>query len=241
MRKCRYCDFFSVPFNDEALAGKVLTATIGQVGYFFDVLQNPAVRTLYIGGGTPSIMPLGLLESFLSDLERRVTYRGQAEEATVEVNPETVTRDLLAVLSDLGITRISMGVQSFHDELLKTLGRKVAAAGVEKALDMIAATWKGELSVDLITGIPGQTAAQALSDIERMIKRGPGHVSLYTLSIEHGTELESDILSGKVRLLDEDVQAELWLQGVQRLKDAGYLQYEINQAGNACTTWHTGK
>jgi len=144
--KCRYCDFFSLPITSESKSLQVLEETLKQFDYFFNLLNRPNVKSLYIGGGTPSILPLPQLDKLLKHLEGIALAAG---EYTLEANPESLYRDLLSLCQDRGINRISLGIQSFDPLLLNRIGRITTPKEIYQALQHLE-TWPGSLSLDLI-------------------------------------------------------------------------------------------
>lgn len=224
--KCRYCDFFSVTRWNDSTLEKILDETLAEARFVLSRLGYPAVKTVFIGGGTPSAVPTRMMERFVADLGR--LFPNPPDEWTVEANPESLSRDLLEALQTNGVNRLSMGVQSFSDRLLETLGRRANAAHVRVALARIASVWTGRYSIDLITGTPGETFDDGVRDIETALSYDPGHVSLYTLTIEPGTPLARDIASGSLAELPVELQDAIWFEAVRRLEAAGYRQYEIS-------------
>lgn len=187
--------------------------------------QDRMVETIFWGGGTP-----GLLTA--KDLERlgRAMLEGLAQaprEWTVEMAPSTVKADKLAVLRDLGVTRISMGVQSFQPDLLASLGRLHQPQQIYKAWDLIQAADFPATNLDLIFAIPNQSRQQWLADIREAARLGPSHLSSYCLTFEEDTALYLKLSQGKVRI-DEAREVELYLAGWDLLAELGFAQYEIS-------------
>lgn len=224
--KCRYCDFFSVPVDPgagpEGLASRVVEQTIAQLDRFLG--RAPAVRfeTVYVGGGTPSVLPRELLARLL----RRLGDLDPVE-WTVEANPESLDRSFLETCAQAGVTRLSVGLQSMDDRLLACLGRPGTAADNLRALGLMAGNWHGETSLDLIAGAPGQTRGGIIADITAVARAGCGHASLYSLTVEPGTPLAALVRSGSVALNPRDHDDGLWLEGRAALAGAGLHQYEV--------------
>ena len=225
--KCRYCDFFSVPVGSgagvEGLASRVVEQTIAQLDRFLG--RAPAVRfeTVYVGGGTPSVLPRELLFR----LFRRLRDLDPAE-WTVEANPESLDRSLLETCARAGVTRLSVGIQSMDDRHLACLGRPGTTVDNLAALELIAGSWRGETSLDLIAGAPGQTREGIIADIAAVVRAGCGHASLYSLTVEPGTPLAGLVDSGSVALNPRDHDDELWLEGRAALEAGGLRQYEVS-------------
>jgi oxygen-independent coproporphyrinogen-3 oxidase len=233
VRKCFYCDFNSGPAS-EAARESYVEALRGEI------LQSPyrdqTARTLFFGGGTPSELNGSQLGAIVTALREAFRFEPDAE-WTLEANPGTVTPASLAEIRDLGFNRISLGVQSFHDHHLVSLGRIHTAAEAVQAF-----RWAGEAgfasrNIDLIFGLPNQTMAEWESDLARAVSLGPEHVSLYGLTIEAGTEFGRRHDAGQLPMPDEDTTAEMYEQTIDTLAAAGYEQYEISnwaRPGHRC-------
>ncbi len=189
-------------------------------------MGRPEIKTLFIGGGTPSSIPLDLLEKFLSNLNSIV--HTSFIEFTIELNPETVNKSLLRILSANGINRVSVGVQSLDDQILRTLGRNTDALTTQKTLEIIKNNWEGSFSVDLINAVPGQSVNSALSDINFVNQFEPDHVSMYSLTFEPSTKLYTMLKAGKVKTVDESVDSIMQHDSIKLLKSYGYRRYEIS-------------
>jgi oxygen-independent coproporphyrinogen-3 oxidase len=222
--KCAYCDFHSVPVapGDPAVAryaDGLLADITGKIARY----GVTAVPSVYIGGGTPSILGADGIARLLSFVaagtsgERPVPVVPGVE-ITVEANPDTLDGPFLTACKKHGATRISVGIQTFNDPCRKTVGRPGSGKMAEEKLMLLNEFFPGAFSADLMSGLPGQHERVLLADIERLLKYHPAHVSLYDM-IPHGT------VSG---LLPEDKKAELWITGRAALLDAGYEQYEVS-------------
>ncbi|MDR1933669.1 MAG: radical SAM family heme chaperone HemW [Spirochaetales bacterium] len=230
-RKCAYCDFYSVASEAAAETPRVmravLEAEIRQFDYYREHWRLSEIPTLYIGGGTPCLIPPPLLEKFLAEITRRLPAPAPGE-FTIEANPESLSEDFLHICAAAGLTRISLGLQSFDPRCLETLGRRAGPADNRRALRLLDRCWKGELSLDLMYGIPGQTSRAALADAAEALERGPGHISLYALTPEEGTPLYADILAGKTPAPAETRQEFIRGKVHKLLLDKGYENYEIS-------------
>lgn len=221
--KCRYCDFYSVRAG--AVAGeayvdaiaKELAARRGEIPGPFD--------TVYIGGGTPSTLPAEALRRMIRLL---VGESREGAEVTVEVNPDDITPALSEMLVEAGVNRVSMGIQSFDDAELRAIGRRHDAATAIAAVGMLRSAGIGNISCDLIYGLPGQTAESFRRSIDSMIALAPQHISAYLLSYEPGTWLTRELQAGRIRQATDD-EAEAYYNLLCRsLSDAGYEHYEIS-------------
>ncbi len=220
-RKCDFCDFYSVCDLSDKLMDRYLKALLSQLDEYFQY-GHPAVDTVYIGGGTPSVFGGKRLEKLLKELAAKTQLSRQAE-ITVEVNPESVDDKLLKRLKASGVNRLSMGVQSADDRELRSLGRLHDWQGAVKAFKL-AREYFDNISLDLIYGLEGQTLEGWLDTLQKTIDLGPEHISCYCLKVEEGTPLA---LRGCVQP-DEDVQADMYLRAVELLEQHGYRQYEIS-------------
>ncbi len=189
-------------------------------------MGSPGIKTLFIGGGTPSSLPSAVFKDFLSKLKQLTA--NSAIEFTIELNPETVTEDLLNILDKNGINRISIGIQSLDDKVLSTLGRNTNVKTSLNALEIIKEHWKGSFSADLINAVPGQTIDSALSDIKRINNYKPDHLSLYSLTFEPFTKLYNLLEEGKIETISETIDISMQEKSKELLKSLGYKQYEIS-------------
>jgi oxygen-independent coproporphyrinogen-3 oxidase len=234
--KCRYCDFFSVPIDPEegpdGLAGQVVGQTLAQLDRFLARGSPVRFETVYVGGGTPSALPRSLLERLLGPLSRL-----DPAEWTVEANPESLDRAFLDICAQARVTRLSVGLQSMDDRLLERLGRPGVVSDNLHALELITDAWTGDVSLDLIAGIPGQSREGMLADAAAVIGTGCGHASLYALTVEPGTPLAGLVDTGRIASNTREQDEELWLTGRTAFEDAGLHQYEVSnfsRPGMAC-------
>ncbi len=192
----------------------------------------PRVKTFYLGGGTPSNFSPDALQSMMARIAATWGWESMPpEEVAIEANPEDVTPRFLSSLEGSGVTRLSLGVQTFQDRLLQVLRRPVSATVVETALKNIREfPWKHRplLNVDLILGIPGQNLQDLREDLERLLHWDPDHVSAYGLSIEPGTALHTALARGKLTSPDQDLAEDLWEYADSWLEDHGWKNYEIS-------------
>ncbi len=228
-RKCIYCDFFSVGerlADWPAFVGSLLAEGCQRVGSFADDDSDTvSSSSLYIGGGTPSLMPAdefrrladGLLELFPDG----------PEEFTIEVNPDDVSADKAAVWRAAGVNRVSMGVQSLVDSELQTIGRRHTADAAVKAYGMLRKSFRN-ISLDLIFGLPGQTEDSLLHTVEGFLDMSPEHISAYSLMYEEQTALTRMRDSGAIAETPEVDSVEMFSMVSGMLADAGYEQYEIS-------------
>lgn len=227
--RCSYCNFYFETTRSPSMIERTLRAIALEAESYSRALGVPRAATIYLGGGTPSIIEPTRLARFLNELRPHFAPGdGRPPEITVEANPESVDDGFLHALRGAGVTRLSMGIQSFDDALLATLGRRARSREVSAALDAIERSWDGLVSADLISGIPGQSMAQIAAAVDELARREIDHVSLYALAIEEDTPLAQSVAAGRIRMADGEAQDELWLEGARRLESAGYEWYEIS-------------
>jgi len=230
--KCAYCDFASLPLESAGglpMARRYLDA----LGVELDLraaspeFADAAVETIYLGGGTPTVLPADWLSGLLERVRRRFAVAEEVE-VTVEANPGTVDEAKLAALVAAGVNRLSLGVQSFSDQVLRTLGRAHTAGDAEAAPAAARAAGFANLSFDLIHGVPGQSSRDWEETLQRALAAGPEHISCYGLSIEQGTPLAAGIEAGRLALAGEDQCADMYQSAVALLTAKGYHHYELS-------------
>jgi len=183
-------------------------------------------ETIYFGGGTPTALTTSQLEFLLGGFHRRLDLSSLAE-CTIEANPGSVSARKAALLRKLGITRVSLGVQSWDDELLKVLGREHNSHQAEESFHILRTAGFANISVDLMFGLPGQTIEQWKFTLEKTIALQPDHISAYCLTYEEDTEFFMRHVRGELRQ-DTDADAAFFEMAMSVLEDAGYEQYEIS-------------
>jgi putative oxygen-independent coproporphyrinogen III oxidase len=218
---CTYCPF--AVSTDIRLQDQYTEALVAEI----DARSNgERVDSIFFGGGTPSRTSRENLSRVVNQIRERFEIDDNSE-FSIEANPEDVSEDAVAFWRSLGVNRISIGVQSFHDDELRPLGR---VHGRAQALDAvrIAAASGVRTSLDLILGLPRQTAASFEETVETGISTGAGHVSLYMLDLEEGTALARQVEDERVTLPDDDLVADLYTMAIERFAEAGFAQYEIS-------------
>jgi oxygen-independent coproporphyrinogen-3 oxidase len=231
--RCGYCNFTLVAGRDD-LVDEYLRAIELELAQ----LQRPRLLdTLYFGGGTPSYLLPNQLRR-LGQIVRAWHPLANGYEWTVEANPADVHLPLIESLRDLGITRLSLGAQSFRDEKLRLLERDHSAADVQRAVDR-ARDAGFQVGLDLIFAAPGETVHQWHADLDAAIALAPDHISTYGLAFERGTAFWSRRLRGDLTEVDEQLQREMYAAAIDRLADAGFEHYEIsNFARPGCRSRH---
>lgn len=226
--KCSYCDFYSMPLKDEAIAMRYLDAALNEFRLRRHELTEP-VKTIYIGGGTPSQLPVGALTDFIDKLNADPLIDiDNLEEFTIEANPEDITAEWAESVAASGINRVSIGIQSFIDSELKAVNRRHDA---QRAIDAIATLRNAgidEISGDLIYGLPGQTIDTWETSLYKMLELKLPHISAYSLSFEPGTRLSAMLQAGKIEPASEEDFIAMYGMLIQRLGEHGYDHYEIS-------------
>lgn len=222
--KCRYCDFYSLA-GAEALMPEYQKALLQHIGEVAPLAAGYTVDTVYFGGGTPSLYGEKNLTKLLSVIEKRFNLDSQAE-ITLEANPESAVKKELKSLTRAGFNRISLGMQSADDGQLKTLGRPHTFQDVCRAADEARDAGFRNLSLDLIYGLPSQTAESWRVSLDAALSLRPEHLSCYGLKIEEHTPFFAR--RNELALPDDDLQADMYLSAVDILKTEGYSQYEIS-------------
>lgn len=221
---CPYCSFY-VDTHFKNKSQGFLEALLAEVE-MRGARNRLTPRTIYFGGGTPSSLSLSQLEYVLSGLRDRLDLSELAE-WTFEVNPATVSIEKARLLRKLGVNRISMGVQSWDDSILKVLGRIHSANQAEQTYHILREAGFDNISLDLMFAVPTQTRAQWQSTLERTIALGPEHISSYCLTYEEDTEFYHKLKTNQFTQ-DEDWDADLFEMTMDLLGDAGFIQYEIS-------------
>jgi oxygen-independent coproporphyrinogen-3 oxidase len=219
--RCTYCPF--AISTDISAQSAYLRALLREIESRAD---GSVAETIYLGGGTPSRTEPQHLRRLGSAIRERFRVVPGAE-FSIEANPEDIDATVLAEWSEMGVTRLSIGVQSFEDAELLPLGRVHGAAAAIEAVDLAVRSGL-RVSLDLILGLPGQTEESFRRTLRRAIESGAGHVSLYMLDLEEGTALHRHVASGRTVLPDDDQVASLYLEAVDRFREAGLDQYEIS-------------
>ncbi len=224
--KCTYCAFVSGDF-DEGLAARYLPALETEIRSAGAAAGRPRVDSVFFGGGTPSLLPSEELVRIMVAIRESFEVAPDAE-ITVEMNPGTLTPRKLDAYRAAGVNRASVGVQSFDNEELESIGRVHDADEARAAVAMLRAAGFDNLSLDLIAGLPLQRIETWRRNLESAIELEPDHLSLYLLELHPGTKLARDVEAGRVARPDDDVAAAMYDEMVDRLAAAGFFQYEIS-------------
>lgn len=224
-KKCIYCDFFSIA--NRSNEAEYVLALLSEFDMRISELKGADIETIYIGGGTPSVLSEANLSCLIEGLKQRLDFN-KVQEFTIEVNPDDVTQEFANRIVELGINRVSMGVQSFVDSELKLINRRHDAKGAVQAVETLKAAGISNISIDLIYGLPTQTLDSWQYSVAEAIKLNVKHISAYSLSYEEGTALYVLRERGKITECDEDDCVKMYDLLVVMLREAGFLHYEIS-------------
>ena len=231
VQKCNYCAFLS--FNAESSPRKEYTdALVQEIRCRGEALGHPEVDTVYVGGGTPSVLDLSQMRDIMTAVSESFSVKPDAE-MTIEANPGTlgrkdgVTLAKLQAYKYLGFNRLSMGVQSANNDLLKIIGRRHNFRQAQDAFQMAREAGFDNISVDLIYGLPTQTKSDWAESVQKILEMHPEHISCYGLKLEEGTPMYEEYLNSPV-LPDDDEQADMYFYAAETLARYGYEQYEIS-------------
>jgi oxygen-independent coproporphyrinogen-3 oxidase len=229
LRRCSYCDF-AVQAVAHAPVSDWVQAIIGELDLVAAEQHwsaRPELRTLYLGGGTPSLIGGPGLHDFAQLLTKRVSLAADYE-WTVEANPETFSDDVARAWARAGVNRISLGAQTFNEEVLRWMGRMHGADGPARAVAAARHAGLDNYSIDLIFALPARFRRDWRRDLETALALEPAHVSLYGLTAERGTPLGRWVAEGREALAGEDEYAEQYLLAARLLTDAGFVHYEVS-------------
>ncbi len=222
IKKCYYCDFASFPdkltYQDE-----YINALIDEI----NTRKGISADTVYIGGGTPSVLSNENLDKLLSAVTKSFALNKDTE-FTIEVNPKTIDEKKLAIFRSYGINRISMGAQSFVDEELSNIGRIHTSLDIENSFNLLRKCGFDNISLDLMYALPGQTIKSLSTSIDKVLKLSPEHISCYGLKYEDGTPMQKMLEKGTVMECSEDMFADMYNYIADTLKKNGYTHYEIS-------------
>jgi oxygen-independent coproporphyrinogen-3 oxidase len=221
--KCPYCDF-----NSYTLAGRDVDGYLAALRAEMDARGVPSrPATIYVGGGTPTVVAPDQLARYLEDLVARVKP-DPAREFTVEANPGSLTAEKVAILAECGVNRVTLGAQSLSARTLRTLGRVHTPAQVAEAVALVRGGGIAQLSLDFIYGVPGQTLRDWVGTLERALLWGADHLSCYALTYEPGTEFFARRAAGRLRPVGEGSELAMFRWTERRLRRAGLTRYEIS-------------
>ncbi len=229
--KCTYCAFVSGDF-DEGLAARYLPALDAEIREAGCAFGRPHIDSVFFGGGTPSLLPANELVRILEAVRDSFDVSDDAE-ITVEMNPGTLTREKLDAYRAAGVNRASVGVQSFDDTELASIGRVHDAKDARAAIGLLREAGFDNVSLDLIAGLPLQRIETWRANLAAALELSPDHLSLYLLELHPGTRLSRDVEAGRVAHPDDDLAAAMYEEMIETLAGAGFVHYEISNFAKA--------
>ncbi|MFP4371113.1 MAG: radical SAM family heme chaperone HemW [Halanaerobium sp.] len=223
--KCPYCDFYSVKYTKKRvdLYGAALFMELEELS---QKVNNNLLQTIYLGGGTPSLIDPLFIEELIKKIKSRFRVIPTAE-ITMEANPVSINQEKIIALKRAGINRLSLGIQSFNNQHLKFLGRKSSSKQNKKILSLVD-HYFDNYSADLIFALPDQSLKEFEADLDQMLKFSPPHISLYNLEIHENTPFYQRYTRGKLKLPSEELDAEMYELALKKLTAADYQHYEIS-------------
>ena len=228
-QKCNYCDFVSYTNKCEKIEEYI--KCLKEEIKLFD-FSNYNVTTIYIGGGTPSYIDSSYIKEIMEEIYKKIEIKNKnledSIEITIEVNPGTVTKEKIEDYKEVGINRISIGLQSTKDNLLKQLGRIHSFQDFLNTYNLVKEVGFNNINVDLMLGFPNQTIKDLKASLEEIIKLDPNHISIYSLIVEENTKLFNKIENGELKLPNEELERNMYWYVKNTLELNGYNHYEIS-------------
>lgn len=233
--KCPYCDFYSVLLRDKEIKEKYTDAAVKEIRsfkrFFKDGSEHQFIKqapdSIYFGGGTPSLLEPIRIKEMIKACDDTFG-REDDREVTLEANPGTVDADSLKGFKAMGVNRLSIGVQSFDDQILKKLGRTHKTEDSLKAFEEARLAGFENISIDLIFGIEGQTMESWEDSLKKALELDPEHISLYSLEFMEGTVFTRMLMEGRMKETDPEEDRKMYERAVEVLTEAGYVHYEIS-------------
>lgn len=223
-KKCNYCDFYSIKWSDE-VENRYINALIKEIKSCNDM--NYIVDTIFIGGGTPTIIKPENMGKIINEI-KNIFIVDEQSEISMEANPNTLTIENLSIYKKIGINRLSIGVQSLNDEILRKIGRLHNSDEAIEAIERAKSYGYEDLNVDVMFNIPGQTVADIENTIAKIIEHDVKHISFYSLKLEKGTPMYLMEKDNKIILPEEDIEREMYYAGRSIMEKNGVVQYEIS-------------
>ena len=228
-QKCKYCDFTSF-VNLESRVSQYVTALLKEIREYSSAKKGYIVTSVYFGGGTPSFIDENLIEKIYNEIKDNYVLNDDIE-VTIEANPGTISIEKLKKYHDIGFNRISFGVQSLSDKLLKEIGRVHTASDAIEGFYMARDAGFINISLDLMFGLPNQTLKDVEDTLDGFIRLNPEHISTYSLKVEENTAFGKLQSEGKLTLPSDEVERGMYYLIKEKLKNAGYEHYEISNFG----------
>ena len=223
--KCYYCDFNSSTVDENI--EKYIVYIKKEIDLYSEILNNHRLKTIFFGGGTPSFIDEMYIVEVLEYIYTKIDAT-ELVEVTVESNPKTLNLEKLKAYKSAGVNRISLGVQTLDDDLLKSIGRAHTSSDVYSTHDLLKECGFKNINMDIMFNLPGQQKSDLLDSLEKVSNLDIPHISLYSLSIEEGTPFHEMEEKGEISLSSEDVEREMYHSSIEFLKSKDYHQYEIS-------------
>lgn len=244
-QKCYYCDFISYANKEEKIQEYIcaLKKEISLEAKKYNKEENE-ITTIYIGGGTPSFINGKYIEELVNEIKENYLIKDEAE-ITIELNPGTITKEKLELYKKIGINRISIGLQSTNNNLLKQIGRIHTYEEFLDSYNLIRKVGFENVNVDLMLGLPGQTMNDLQESLNKVIELSPEHISVYSLIVEEGTILEKMLNENKIKLPQEELERKMYWETKKMLEKNEYIHYEISnfakkgyESKHNCNCWN---
>lgn len=227
IKKCRYCDFYSIPGGSKYDLDNYTRALLEEIRIRAEQMPSVQVESIYLGGGTPSLLDGKQLKAIITTCCGRFNILPGAE-ISMEANPATLDNDRLAAIEEAGMNRLSLGVQSFSNDELELMGRVHDAKAVMDTIELLHSRGWKNFNLDLIYGLPGQSVQRWQQNLEQAVDCKPAHLSLYLLQLEKKTPMGQEVAQGRLQMLDEDNEWCMYQQAMDHLEDRGFEHYEIS-------------
>jgi len=231
-QKCKYCDFNSFFIKSKDKINEYITALCDEIEYYANGANEFEISSVYFGGGTPSFIDEKNIKIVLDTIKAQYNVMNDAE-ITIEVNPGTVNFEKLKTYNEIGINRLSIGIQTLNDSLLEEIGRIHTSKEAKECFYLARRAGFNNISLDIMFGLPNQTLKDVENTLEDFIKLDPEHISAYSLKIEEGTVFGKLYRENNLKLPAEDIEREMYYLIKKKLKEAGYNQYEISNFSKA--------
>ena len=233
---CTYCDFPKLLTKGQRHA-EYIEALIQELKLYQQNVGFSNLQSIYIGGGTPTALSVEQIQPVFDFLTEQIQMN-QIQEFSIEANPENLTRDKIQYLKAQGVNRFSLGVQTFHESLLKRIGRKHQAQEVIQAVANLKQCGIKNINLDLIYAIPGQTLDELRDDLRHVISLEVEHISAYSLIVEEHTQLYLAYMRDQIELTDNEIEAKMYEVTIETLTEAGYEHYEISNFAKSKPSLH---
>jgi len=242
VRKCAYCDFLSHEIEDRQTHDAYVKSLVEEIQYRGQVYHNNyIVDTLFIGGGTPSLLDSGLIKKIIAAVRQSFDLQDDLE-ITIETNPGTLSEEKLRDYRETGINRISIGAQSFNDKMLESLGRIHCAGDILKTYQMVRKVGFSNVNLDLMFAIPEHTMQIWRDTVKKALSLCPEHLSFYSLQLEENTPLFDQFQNETLHQIPDELDREMYEYAVRLLQDEKYIPYEISSAAKSgCECKHNMK